>query len=118
MKTEFMVEANTTNSANYASFANGVGNDQFRFREAFVQAGNLFESQPDAKFWAGERYYRRQHIDIIDFYPLDLSGYGAGIEDLNVRFGKLAVAFLNAARPDIVNSKRQSGQEQYRRAPI
>jgi len=67
MKTEVMFEANTTNSASYANFPNGVGNDQFRLREAFVQAGNVLESQPDAKFWAGERYYRRQHIDIDDF---------------------------------------------------
>jgi len=102
MRSEFMIEANTTNSANSASFPNGIGNDQFRFREAFVQAGNLFEAQPDAKFWAGERYYRRQHVDINDFYPLDLSGYGAGVEDLNIRVGKMAVAFLSAARPDIV----------------
>ena len=102
MKTETMVEANTTNSANYANFANGLGNDQFRFREAFVQAGNVLESQPNAKFWAGERYYRRQHIDINDFYPLDMSGYGAGVEDIHVRVGKMAVAFLSGARPDIV----------------
>ena len=98
IRTEFMVEANTTNSQSYANFANGTGNDQFRFREAFVQAGNIFESQPNAKFWAGERYYRRQHVDIDDFYPLDMSGYGAGVEDLDVGIGKLAVAFLNAAR--------------------
>src|SRR6266436_8778670 len=39
MRTEVMIEANTTNSANYANFAGGTGNDQFRFREAFVQAG-------------------------------------------------------------------------------
>lgn len=101
-RTEFMVEANTTNSQSYTNFPNGIGNDQYRFREAFVQAGNVFESQPNAKFWAGERYYRRQHIDSDDFYPLDLSGYGAGVEDLDVGVGKLAVAFLNAARPDIV----------------
>jgi maltoporin len=102
MRTEFMVEANTTNSANSAGFTNGVGNDQFRFREAFVQAGNIFKSQPNAKFWAGERYYRRQHIDIVDFYTLDMSGYGAGVEDLDVRIGKLATAFVSAARPDII----------------
>jgi maltoporin len=101
MKTEIMIEANTTNSANSASFPNGVGNDQFRLREAFVQAGNVLGWQPHAEFWAGERYYRRQHIDIIDFYPLDLSGYGGGVEDVNVGIGKMAVAFLNAARPDI-----------------
>jgi maltoporin len=102
MKTEVMIEANTTNSANSASFPNGIGNDQFRFREAFVQAGNLFERQPDAKFWAGERYYRRRHIEIDDFYSLDLSGYGGGVEDLDIRIGKMAVAFLSGARPDII----------------
>jgi len=102
MKTEAMIEANTTNSANYANFPNGTGNDQFRFREAFVQAGNILESQPNAKFWAGERYYRRQHIEIDDFYPLDMSGYGGGVEDWDLRIGKMAVAFLSGARPDVV----------------
>jgi maltoporin len=101
-RTETMIEANTTNSANSASFPGGVGNDQFRFREAFVEGGNLLDSQPDARIWAGERYYRRQHVDIIDFYPLDMSGYGAGVEDVNVGFGKMAVAFVSAARPDVV----------------
>jgi len=101
IKTEAMIEANTTNSANYANFSNGKGNDQFRFREAFVEAGNVFQSQPGAKFWAGERYYRRQHIEINDFYPLDMSGYGAGVEDLNVGFAKMALGFLSGARPDI-----------------
>src|SRR5271163_441267 len=102
MKTEVMIEANTSNSASYANFPDGVGNDQFRLREAFVSAGHIFESQPDAKFWAGERYYRRQHIEIDDFYPLDMSGYGAGAEDVNVGIGKLAVAYLAGASPDIV----------------
>jgi maltoporin len=102
IKTEAMIEANTTNSASYANFPAGTGNDLFRLREAFVQAGNVLESQPDAKFWAGERYYRRQHIEIDDFYPLDMSGYGGGVEDLHVGIGKMAVAFLSGARPDIV----------------
>jgi maltoporin len=102
IRTEVMVEANTANSAGYANFANGTGSDQFRFREAFVQAGNIFESQQGAKFWAGERYYRRQHIEIDDFYPLDMSGYGAGVEDLNLGFAKMALGFLSGARPDIV----------------
>ena len=102
MRTEFMVEANTTNSQSYTNFPNGVGDDQFRFREAFVQMGNMLDSQPNAKFWAGERYYRRQHIEIDDFYPLDLSGYGGGVEDWDLGIGKMAVAFLAGARPDIV----------------
>jgi maltoporin len=102
LKTEAMIEANTSNSASYANFPGSTGNDQFRLREAFVRGGHFFESQPDAKFWAGERYYRRQHIEIDDFYPLDMSGYGGGIEDLNLRIGKVSVAYLSGARPDIV----------------
>ncbi|HKE56827.1 MAG TPA: carbohydrate porin [Pyrinomonadaceae bacterium] len=101
IRTEVMVEANTSNSASYANFPQGIGNDQFRFREAFVQAGNVFESQPLAKFWAGERYYRRYQAHINDFYILDMSGYGGGVEDLDVKVGKLAVAFLAGARPDV-----------------
>lgn len=101
-RAEAMVEANTTNSASYANFDGSDGNDQFRLREAFVRGGNLFTRQPQAKFWAGKRYYRRQHIEINDFYPLDMSGYGGGVEDVNLGFGKLAVGYLAGARPDVV----------------
>ncbi len=102
MKTQFLVEANTTNSANYANFIGGIGNDQFRLREAFVQVGNLIKSQPEAKFWAGERYYRRYQAHIDDFYILDTSGYGGGVEDVNVKIGKMSVAYLAGARADVI----------------
>jgi maltoporin len=95
LKTNVTIEADTTQSSNYSS------TDMFRFREAFVQVGNIFESQPQAKFWAGERYYRRINIDINDFYPLDTSGYGGGFEDLNLKFAQAAVAYLTGAREDI-----------------
>ena len=110
VKTEVMIEANTTDSTNYSAFPQTVvngqvtsgGNDQFRLREAFVRGGHfLGDTQPGAIFWAGERYYRRQHVEINDFYPLDLSGYGAGFEDLRLGNTKLAVAFLAGSRPDI-----------------
>jgi maltoporin len=100
-RAQVMFQANTTNSASYANFNVPAGNDQFRLREAFVRGGNLFARQPDAKFWAGERYYRRQHIEINDFYPLDMSGYGGGVEDVNLGFGKMAVGYLAGARPDV-----------------
>ena len=70
MKTEVLVQANTTQANNFAS------TDQFRFREAFVEVGNVLPSNPSAQFWAGERYYRRLNIDINDFYFLDMSGMG------------------------------------------
>jgi len=104
-KTEVMIEANTNESSNFPNFENPEFNDHFRLREAFVRAGNVFDSQPDLKLWAGERYYRRQHLEIDDFYPLDMSGYGGGIEDLNVGIGKVAVGYLAGARPDITTQR-------------
>ena len=98
-RTEVMLQADTTNSSTYANFPGGVGNDNFRLREAFIQAGNVLESQPDAKFWAGERYYRRRHIEIDDFYSLDMSGYGAGVEDVDLGFAKMALAYLAGRGP-------------------
>jgi maltoporin len=100
-RSELLVQANTSNSVNFAP-TSGAGADQFRLREAFVQAGKIFDSQPNAKFWAGERYYRRQHIDIDDFFTFDLSGYGGGVEDLDLKIGKGALAFLGVARPDVI----------------
>jgi maltoporin len=71
---------------------------------------NLALTQPDAIFWAGESYYRRQHVDIDDFYPLDLSGYGAGFEDLS---GKLAVSVSGRLAAGYHNPEWQLLKEQH-----
>ena len=98
MKTELLVEGNTTQSQTYAS------NDQFRLREAYIQVGNVLASNPSAQFWAGERYYRRLNIDINDFYILDTSGYGGGVENLNVKIGQMSVAYLGGADDSLVTN--------------
>jgi len=98
MKTEVLVQANTTQASNFAS------TDQFRFRQAFIEVGNVLPSNPSAQFWAGERYYRRLNIDINDFYFLDMSGYGGGVENLNVKIGQMSVAYLGGARDDLVTN--------------
>src|SRR5262249_59866261 len=43
MKTEVMLAANTSNSASYASFPYGFRNDEFRLREAFINAGDCLQ---------------------------------------------------------------------------
>jgi maltoporin len=104
VKSQFLVQADTSNSASYANFPSTIGNDTFRLREAFVQAGNVLSVLPDAKFWAGERYYRRYQAHINDYYILDMSGYGGGVEDVDVKIGKVALAFIGGARPDVVTN--------------
>ncbi|EPK3135271.1 maltoporin [Enterobacter cloacae] len=62
------------------------------FREANVQGKNLIEWLPGSTIWAGKRYYQRHNVDMIDFYYWDISGPGAGIENIDLGFGKLSLA--------------------------
>ncbi|MGV3532987.1 MAG: carbohydrate porin [Chthoniobacteraceae bacterium] len=74
-----------------------LGND-IALRQAFVEAGNVFRDTPEIRFWAGQRYYRRHDIHINDFYYLDMSGYGGGVEDVPLgSFGKVALAWLGGS---------------------
>ncbi len=47
--------------------------------------------------WAGKRYYKRKDIHILDFYYLNDSGYGTGIEDIDVGLGKASLAVIKWA---------------------
>ncbi|HET7499851.1 MAG TPA: carbohydrate porin [Kofleriaceae bacterium] len=67
-------------------------------REAFAEAGHVIESHPEMTFWAGQRFYRRRDSHITDFFYQDMSGYGAGFQDLKVgESTKLAVAYLGGS---------------------
>ncbi|RJL06888.1 carbohydrate porin [Paracoccus aestuarii] len=49
----------------------------------------------EAAVWAGRRYYKRKDIHINDFYYESYSnfdGYGLGVEDIALGFGKLSLA--------------------------
>ena len=60
-------------------------------REFYVSGKNVFID--GATLWAGKRFYKRNDIHITDFYYWDVSGPGAGIEDIDVGFGKFSVAW-------------------------
>lgn len=70
------------------------------FREAFVSASNVIATAPDVTFWAGQRFYDRHDIHIYDYYFLDMSGYGGGVEKIDLGPGKLAVAYLGGTEDD------------------
>lgn len=61
------------------------------FREFWVESDNV--GLGDAKLWVGKRFYDRHDVHITDFYYWDNSGPGAGIENVDVGFGKFAYAF-------------------------
>jgi maltoporin len=98
VRTTAMISYSTAENFSYDSLNNQDQGNDIALRQAFVEAGNVFQSSPDIRFWAGQRYYRRHDIHINDFYYLDMSGYGGGIEDVPVgSFGKLALAWLGGS---------------------
>ena len=46
----------------------------------------------DAQIWAGHRFYKRSDVHINDFYYWDATGTGIGIEDVDLGFGRGALA--------------------------
>src|SRR6266403_281900 len=81
-----------------------TGNDfDFVMREAYLEMANVFKSAPEITFWGGQRFYDRFNIDPEDYYFLDMSGYGAGVKNIDVGIGKLWVAYLGGIDDDIAS---------------
>lgn len=72
--------------------ADSSGNDIYLV-EAFVEAGNV-DGSP-LTYWAGKRFYRDVDLYMFDwYYYAQMSGNGAGVGDIPLGSGKLAVAYL------------------------
>ncbi|MEY3895227.1 MAG: hypothetical protein RLZZ214_746, partial [Verrucomicrobiota bacterium] len=73
----------------------GTASDtEFASPEVWGSLANVIPGMPDAKFWAGNRFYRRRDINMNDFYFWDMSGGGGGIEDVSLGQGKMAFAWI------------------------
>jgi maltoporin len=77
----------------YQDTLSASGTD-FGLPEAWASIGNVWAGQPTVKFWAGSRFYRRQDIHINDFFFYNMGGTGGGVEDIELPFGKLALAWI------------------------
>lgn len=73
-------------------------------REAYGMARGVWAAQPEAAFWAGQRFYDRFDVHMNDFYYLDMSGFGGGVEGIDLGFGKLAVAWLGGNIDELVSN--------------
>ncbi|MFL7866861.1 maltoporin [Vibrio cincinnatiensis] len=66
------------------------GGERASFREAWVD----YSMANGMKLWAGERYYGRKDVHIMDMYYLNNSGNGVGIENIDVGFGQFHAAVV------------------------
>jgi len=75
--------------------ATGAANDAtFALRQFNIQAKGLIEASPEAVVWAGKRYYQRHDLHIIDSKYWNISGAGAGVENIKAGEGAFAVAWI------------------------
>jgi maltoporin len=98
VRTTVMISYSTGENFSFDSLNNQDQGNDIALRQAFVEAGNVIQSMPDIRFWAGQRYYQRHDIHINDFYYLDMSGYGGGVEGVPLgNFAKLSLAWLGGS---------------------
>jgi len=62
------------------------------FREVNITGVNLIDALPGSTLWAGKRFYQRHDVFMTDFFYWDISGPGAGLENVDLGFGKLSFA--------------------------
>lgn len=62
--------------------------------QLFVEARG-FSFAPEAAFWAGKRFYGRSEIHIVDVKFTQEDGVGAGVKDIRVGPGDLALAVFH-----------------------
>ncbi|KOE80600.1 maltoporin [Vibrio alginolyticus] len=63
-------------------------------RAAFREAWADYSMSNGMKLWAGNRYYGRKDIHILDMYYINNSGNGIGVENIDVGFGQFHAAVV------------------------
>lgn len=89
---DYDVDVMTSDGTALPTLNSGIGLQQNYVKAKFPQLGG-------AQFWGGRQYYRRENIDMIDFFYLNTSEPGFGIEDVDLGFGKVAVSVF-ATKPN------------------
>src|SRR6267378_3384842 len=94
-------EYDSTKTTSNSQFAKGA---VINLRQAYVEAKNFIKSAPEVTVWAGQRFLDRHDIHIHDYFFDDYSGYGMGVDNIDLGFGKLLVSYLGGIKDDIAES--------------
>jgi len=64
-------------------------------KQYYAGVSNLFESQPNAYFWAGKVFHSRMQLGLNDYYVSIQDGQGTGVKGLNLGFADLELGFVD-----------------------
>ena len=73
----------------------------FAIKQLNLQAKGFISAAPEATIWIGKRFYQRHDIHIIDTKYWNISGYGLGLEGVNIGPGALSAAIIRGDQNDI-----------------
>ena len=72
-----------------------VGPSKSSFEQMYVE-GKGFDISPGTNFWVGKRFYGRADVHILDTFFVNMSGVGAGADEIAVGGGKLGFAYFSS----------------------
>jgi maltoporin len=75
-----------------------------RIQQLYVE-GKGYDIAPEQTFWIGERFYGRADVHISDAFFVNMSGTGAGMDGLNLGFGKLNLAVFRGSKGGPVGTR-------------
>lgn len=79
--------------------------DEVNLKKAYAGVTNLFESQPNAYFWAGRDFHQRPQQAINDYFWMNHDGQGAGVKNLDlgaVQLDLATVAAVESCSPEVM----------------
>ncbi len=66
--------------------------------ECYLELKNVIKSAPEVTFWGGQRFYDRYDIHPSDYFFLNTSGIGAGVYNIPLGPGSLAIAYFGGIK--------------------
>ena len=79
---------------NWQGVNGGSGSAWDGQRMSLREAWAGYEMPSGIQLWAGKRYYQRKDIYIMDYYYLNNSGTGFGVENIDTGLGAVSVAII------------------------
>lgn len=80
--------------------------DEVNLKKAYAGVTNLFESQPNAYFWAGRDFHQRPQQGINDYFWMNHDGQGAGVKNFDLGFAQFdvaTVASVESCNPEVMD---------------
>ncbi len=99
-----LISMESNGKFNGETTANNSDTDtDFGIQQLNMQAKGYIAAMPDAVIWAGKRFYQREDLHIIDTKYYNVSGYGAGVENMKMGQGALSAAWIRGDQTANIN---------------